>query len=335
MNDMAKPLVSIIVPVYNVAPWLKRCLDSIAGQSYRNLEIILVDDGSTDGSGKICDAYCMGDPRFRVIHQENRWLSGARNSGLEAMSGDYVCFIDSDDRVHPEYVSKLYEGIAAGYDLSMVGYNAVDEDLEPLPLTHRDIGSSAVFSRDECLTGLITGMGRGPIVFGVVWNKMYPASLVKDIRFGNDYSMEDAPFNLQIYRKIQKAILAEDKLYDYVQRSGSILHGDLSKIGFHRLSILKKMVDSLPMEESKTRDLLLERIFSTQVLRYRDATRGTEYQGPMQDLFKSVRKELWREYRNVPDVPSKTKSFFALCWSSPAFWEFYRNHILKDVRNGS
>ena len=102
-------LVSVIVPVYNVAPYLKRCIKSILNQSYAKLEVILVDDGSTDGSGKICDKLKETDNRIMVIHQANKGLSGARNTGIDNCHGQYVCFVDSDDYVHPDYVRYLYD----------------------------------------------------------------------------------------------------------------------------------------------------------------------------------------------------------------------------------
>ena len=101
------PLVSVIIPVYNVEPYLKEALDSVLDQSYQNLEIILIDDGSTDRSGKICDDYSETDDRIRVIHQENKGLSSARNKGLDLMHGELVAFLDPDDAYHPDYVSAM------------------------------------------------------------------------------------------------------------------------------------------------------------------------------------------------------------------------------------
>lgn len=103
-----QPLVSVIIPVYNVAKLLERCVNSVLTQTYQNLEIILIDDGSTDMSGKFCDVFAQKDPRIKVIHQKNRGLSGARNAGLDLATGDFITFIDSDDDVHPELVERLY-----------------------------------------------------------------------------------------------------------------------------------------------------------------------------------------------------------------------------------
>jgi len=101
-------LISVIIPVYNVEPYLKKCLDSVVTQTYKEIEIILVDDGSTDGSGPICDEYAAQDKRIRVIHKRNGGLSDARNVGLDRCSGRYVTFIDSDDYVASDYVERLY-----------------------------------------------------------------------------------------------------------------------------------------------------------------------------------------------------------------------------------
>ena len=105
------PLVSVIIPVYNVSPYLRESLDSVISQTYTNLEIIAVDDGSTDDSGRICDEYAEKDTRIKVIHQANRGLSAARNAGLNAMTGEYVAFLDSDDALYPEMVECMVKGM--------------------------------------------------------------------------------------------------------------------------------------------------------------------------------------------------------------------------------
>ena len=105
-------LVSIIIPIYNVAAYIEESLESVINQTYCNLEILLVDDGSTDGSGKMCDEYEKRDSRIRVVHQDNRGLSAARNTGLNMMSGDAVAFLDSDDALMPDYIEKMFATMA-------------------------------------------------------------------------------------------------------------------------------------------------------------------------------------------------------------------------------
>lgn len=108
-EDRAEPLISVIVPIYQVRPWLEKCLDSIVRQSYPHLEIILVDDGSTDGCSAVCDEWAEKDSRILVIHQENAGLSAARNIGLRHARGAYISFIDSDDYIHPDMIRRLVE----------------------------------------------------------------------------------------------------------------------------------------------------------------------------------------------------------------------------------
>lgn len=105
----ALPLISIIVPVYNVKDYVEKCLDSICGQTYKNLEIVVVDDGSTDGSGEICDTYAQKDPRVKVIHRENRGVSAVRNEGLDIALGEYIGFVDGDDWIDSDMYEFLYE----------------------------------------------------------------------------------------------------------------------------------------------------------------------------------------------------------------------------------
>ena len=119
MKECSKPLVSIIVPVYQVVDYVGVCVESLLRQTYKNLEILLVDDGSTDGSGEICDEYANRDNRIRVIHQENQGLSAARNTGLDQALGEYVAFVDSDDAVLPDFIETLYD-LADRYQADIV-----------------------------------------------------------------------------------------------------------------------------------------------------------------------------------------------------------------------
>ena len=117
------PLISVIIPIYNVETFLPSCIESVINQTYENLEIILIDDGSTDKSGKICDKYSENDSRITVIHKDNEGVAEARNTGIENMSGEYFCFVDGDDYVDNEYISEMYS-LTKEYDadISMCSY---------------------------------------------------------------------------------------------------------------------------------------------------------------------------------------------------------------------
>ena len=127
-NNTPNPVYSVIVPVYNVKPYLSRCLDSILSQTFSDFELIIVDDGSTDGSGQISDEYALKDSRIQVIHQENGGLSAARNTGLDRARGTYVYFADSDDYLKPELLEKGYEQFKQGCDLVAISVTALNTD---------------------------------------------------------------------------------------------------------------------------------------------------------------------------------------------------------------
>ena len=338
---MDTPLISVIVPVYNVEVYLRRCLGSLASQTYGNLEIILVDDGSTDLSGTICDEFAKADSRFRVIHQENKWLSGARNTGLDNSRGEYICFVDSDDFVSSEYISTLYEGVAAGYDMSIVGFEYVDSEGKP---TNMDVVNSVYcitleqsvipISREECVIGMLLGKENDDFMFGVVWNKLYPRRLIAGLRFGGYYGFEDVPFNLSVYSFVSKIAFISRKDYYYVQRSESILGSFASKlprISYCKLKAFYDMINSVSAQEQFVRRLLFQRIFNTNVLRYREYVKGTEWESPMRLLFRVIRKEIMHDYLAESSIPLKTRILFATSWNSPFVYHLY-NRIKGNAR---
>ncbi len=176
LPEGAGPLVSVIVPVYNVRPYIEEALDSLVLQTYGRLEILLVDDGSNDGSGGVCDRYASRDARFRVIHQENRGLSAARNAGLDCMTGEIVAFLDPDDALHPDMIRRLLEAmLREKADMAVCKYCAV-QSFGSLKDVHRHRQSiqaaDRILSCREALTELAVGeLGH------TVWNKLYIRAL--------------------------------------------------------------------------------------------------------------------------------------------------------------
>lgn len=163
-KDNGRPLISVIVPVYNIIPYLPRCVHSICNQTYDNLEIILVDDGSTDGTGALCDELAAEDARIRVFHKENSGSSGARNLGISRAHGEYLGFIDSDDYIEPDMYESLYEGIKKyGVKCAQVGRDEVDEDGKQLPNICEPPSEAQVIGSRDFLKELL--MHRGDCSF--------------------------------------------------------------------------------------------------------------------------------------------------------------------------
>ena len=211
-------LISIIVPIYKVEPYLDRCIQSIVAQTYDNLEIILVDDGSPDSCPAICDAWAKKDSRIRVIHKENGGLSDARNAGMAVATGKYVSFIDSDDHIAPEFIAKLYEAIVnTGAQIAECATDYVDEDGTVLRL--RSAANTQQMGKLEALRRLVQEDG----VYQTVWNKLYRRDIMADIPFAVGKLNEDEFWTYQVLDRIEKLAVVPEPLYHYLQRGGSII----------------------------------------------------------------------------------------------------------------
>lgn len=208
------PCVSVIIPVYNVAPYLREALDSVVGQSYRNLEIIIVDDGSTDGSSEICDEY-LSDPRVRVIHQENRGLSNARNVGLDLSSGVYIAFLDSDDAFHPDFIQRMVDEIGDA-DAAVCRYEVHQGTLASRGQIFPRM-KEGVYNREEALRALADGK-----INVSVWNKLYRRALWREIRFPDGHNYEDIHTTYRIFECCERVKVLDQVLYLHRKRPGSI-----------------------------------------------------------------------------------------------------------------
>lgn len=301
--------ISVIIPVYNVSEYLLRCLQSITGQTYKNIEIILVDDGSTDDSGAICDQFAVSDDRIRVFHQDNEGLSGARNTGLDHATGKYIFFCDSDDFLREDALDRmihrlLYDhadvvacGIAKVYD-NCFNYTKENEEIFTDVKPGRWSGHESVIQ-----------MMRSKNICTVAWNKLYKRKLFKDVRFPiNIYNEDEAT----VYRLLYKARIVSyipDTLYKYYQRGDSIMHVDLLgryqfflQASLDRMNYFNKLGETDLEEHSRI--TLLEWIKYT----YRNIDDP------------SIKKELIKTYnenitlQNVPTVMGMKKSAALLLW---------------------
>lgn len=217
-RPLAHPEISVIVPVYKVERFLPACIDSLLGQTFGDFEIILVDDGSPDGCPALCDAAAEKDRRVRVIHQQNKGLSGARNAGLDIARGRWLAFVDSDDRVAPQFLEKLHTAaVAAGAEIAICSSLCIDEAGNVLPGAEHRIADE-VFSREEVLRRLVVSD------FQVSWNKLYRREIFGTLRFPVGRQNEDTFTSPQAYQNITACAGVYDCLYEYRIVQGSIMH---------------------------------------------------------------------------------------------------------------
>lgn len=211
-------LISVIVPIYKVEPYLNTCVQSIVDQTYTNLEIILVDDGSPDGCSAICDAWAEKDSRIKVIHKENGGLSDARNAGLAIATGEYISFIDSDDYIAPAFVAELYKAILeTGADIAECATAYVDETGNIL--RQRNVAPLPQMDKIEALRRLVLEDG----IYQTVWNKLYRRTVVDGILFEKGKHHEDDFWTYQVFDRIDKLATVAQPMHYYLQRSGSII----------------------------------------------------------------------------------------------------------------
>lgn len=215
---MTQPLISVIVPCYNVEEYLSKCIESILSQTYKNLEILLVDDGSPDNSGKICDEYAARDSRIAVIHKENGGLSDARNVALDVMKGEYVTFIDSDDYVTEDYVEILYRLIAEyGTQISVVWPQTFADGTVP-PVCHEPVSEHILYGWEA-----LEGMFYQRTFDTAAWAKMYHCSLFSDgIRYPKGWLYEDLPTTYRLMMKCNRIAFSNCRSYFYRIRRTSI-----------------------------------------------------------------------------------------------------------------
>lgn len=220
-----QPLLSIIVPIYNVEQYLDRCIHSILNQTYQNLEIILVDDGATDCSGAIADSYAAKDKRIKVFHKENGGLSDARNYGLEHVTGDYILFIDSDDFIVNIMCERLIT-VASSNNADIVSCNYYiyrgDDDISIHTMSVQD--DKRTFTGMDMLRYYL--LKTEPFDLNVVWNKIFKLDLfngVEPVRFPKGRVQEDNFTIFRLFLNANSIVTVNEPLYYYVQRAGSIM----------------------------------------------------------------------------------------------------------------
>ena len=212
-------LISVIVCVYNVEKYLTKCIESIINQSYKNLEIILIDDGSTDESGRICDNYAKRDSRIKVIHQKNKGVSATRNVGLKAISGNYFGFVDSDDYLCSNYYSNMYEAmINNNADLVFCDILQINTLTNKEYLINKEVDSFICNSKKDILSLLFK---ESRIINPI--NKLYKKSIFNDLKYPSDIIHEDTFLIIDILNKCNCVVYINEPLYNRIIHNNSIM----------------------------------------------------------------------------------------------------------------
>lgn len=317
-------LISIIVPIYNVHKYLKKCVNSIINQTYTNLEIILVDDGSIDNCGIICDEYAKKDKRIKVIHKENGGLSDARNAGLEIANGKYVSFIDSDDYVSKNFIKKLYE-CCKKYNCDMAEANFIKIEKE-IELEEKEKFESRVIDNKEMLERLYILQDGINIRTVVVWNKLYKRKIVDKCKFPKGKIHEDEFFTYKVlYENNIKIAILDEILYYYRIRPGSITNQKFKISKLDAIEALEERIEYFKVKGEKKLYELTLNAYQLLLLRLlnllkNDKCKNREIKSDLIHKFRSNYKKI----KKTKNISNKEKVKYILAYISPNLYFFIK-----------
>ena len=276
---MEKNKISVVIPVYNASKYLSKCLDSVINQSYSNIEIILVNDGSTDNSGNICDEYANKDKRIKVVHKENGGVSSARNTGIDNTTGEYVTFIDSDDLVHPEYIRILADNLFLALPVCKIKY--FKNDVSFIETKEITVGLNKDNFIELCNMNLLN----------TPCCKLFDIDIIRKnkIYFDNSLSLgEDLLFNLEYLKYIDKITVIDNELYYYRKDDDNTLSSAYNPKMFEIQSLL---FDSYTNFFSKT-------IVNDEQRFIYDSYRFSIIKITLENEFKNKNISFWNRYIN-------------------------------------
>lgn len=322
--------ISVIVPVYNVEPYLKTCVDSILGQSYGNLEVFLVDNGSTDSGGVLCDTYAQEDSRVTALHTPNNGISDARNLGLERATGEWLAFVDSDDWLHRDYFRLLmHSAEQTEADIALCDYREVHDGdtVDDAPVAEPD--NWTVFSQQQAMHNLYNELYLNTVI---AWGKVYARHVFEGVRFPSGRNHEDEAVAHQVLARSERVVFLHSQLYYYRQRAGSV-----TKSGFR----LQNKFDAIAAYEARA-----EYFASQNMTELRDKTYWTLFriyqsifdnfaQIPSADDRRNV-LSMMRELRTTLRTTQQTMKFRCLyeAYSLSPYWAGRVLQLVQKARGG-
>lgn len=329
---MQQDLISVVVPVYKVESVLGDCLDSICNQTYKNLEIILVDDGSPDNCGRICDEYEKKDHRIRVIHQKNQGLSAARNNGLEQSSGEYIAFVDSDDILHKEFYNLMMQALKyTGADMSVCNMMKIErKDIQKKFLYQKIENPRAkIISPKEACSWFYQEKYRDSTALAAV-NKLYKKTLFgTSIRYPYGKLHEDIATTYKLFCSSEKIAYVDLKLYCYIITPGSITNSSFGLKNLYALDAYREMRDYFKKDEEFFIENHVEKWFLLHLLDHYVKVKNNcpDEKRTAYELLKEFRRD-YRKYRLSMELSIKERLRFEIVYYMPKCW-FYSIHLRK------
>lgn len=310
---MAKPLISVVLPVYNVEKYLKKCVDSVCAQTYTNLEIILVDDGSKDGSGVLCDKLAEEDKRIRVVHKENGGLSDARNAGTEVATGEYITFIDSDDVVKDTYVEYLY-GLIVKYNCKMSSAALIvsHENGKDIEIGN---GGDEKLSAERCLERMLYH----DVIDTTGCCKLYSIDMAKKILFPKGKLFEDIGTTYRFFIESGEIACGYESQYYYMIRSNSIVTSSFNMKKLDMLTMTDKMAKDVYEKYPSLKDALIRRRVYARFSTLNQMQNDKEHVDTRKEIINFIKKYR-KDIMKNPKAPKRDKiAMMLLCLGYPVY----------------
>lgn len=305
-------LISIVIPIYNVENYVEKCLNSVIRQTYNNIEIILIDDGSKDKSKEICDSYARKDKRINVIHKENRGVSSARNTGIEAAKGNYITFIDSDDYIDEDYIEKLY-GLCIKNNSDIVICGVKDEDCDG-NIVKQSKEIKVNLNKKDFLKELLNQQ----YFFTVCWAKFYKRDIIGNIRFNENMKIaEDFDFLYRLLDNVHNVYVdTTEKMYHFLMREGSATKSGFNADWQKEIELCQKIVDDVSSKWTDLEKYAIKRYFNAVMSCMIMVLKSNSEKNDIKYLREKLKKYKEKIKKNTL-ISKKQKIFFYIVMINP------------------
>lgn len=311
--------ISVIVPVYKVEKYLSRCIDSILEQTFKDFELILVDDGSPDNCGAICDEYALKDRRICVIHQKNAGVSDARNAGINIAKGEWLAFVDSDDWIHKDYLKILFSGTLKDTDVvfcdRLVTYNDTEVDADYSKASFKSVSLKEIQANRVART--------------YAWGKLYRRTSVADLRYiSGAVRAQDVYFNDFFFDRNMKFRITDAKLYYYCMRPDSAIHNNQARGILNSIWLILENLERI--DDSEKRKRVIQRCYKHVLsMRYREL-----YTDDYPEVLKTSKQLFKRLSEYLPELDMKDRLVMHVLSASPFLyraWIIHNDHSLLEI----